>query len=95
VQEQLATVWIHENAELAGMKKAEVETVKAFASRQVDRARPAYGHFLKMQLRHSIEVGTTNGSEYLQSQSGNRRFWPMLVLKSIDLEKLKRDRLQL
>ena len=35
VQEQLATVWIHENAELAGMKKAEVETVKAFASRHV------------------------------------------------------------
>ena len=46
VQEQLAGIWIHENAELAGMSKAEVETVKAFASRQVDRARPAYGHFL-------------------------------------------------
>ena len=59
------------------MKKAEVETVKAFASRQVDRARPAYGHFLKKQPRHSIEVGTTNSDEYLQSQTGNRRFWPM------------------
>ena len=95
VQEQLAAVWIHENAELAGMKKAEVETVKAFASRQVDRARPAYGHFLKKQPRHSIEVGTTNGDEYLQSQTGNRRFWPMTVLKAIDLEKLRTDRLQL
>ena len=30
VQEQLAAVWIHENADLAGMKKAEVETVKAY-----------------------------------------------------------------
>jgi hypothetical protein len=29
VQEQLAEIWIHENADLAGMKKAEVETVKA------------------------------------------------------------------
>jgi hypothetical protein len=95
VQEQLAGIWIHENAELAGMRKAEVETVKAFASRPVDRARPAYGHFLKAQPRHSIEVGTTNGSEYLQSQSGNRRFWPMRVLRDIDLEKLKADRLQL
>ena len=95
VQEQLAAVWIHENADLAGMKKAEVETVKAYASRQVDRARPAYGHFLKQQPRHSIEVGTTNGDEYLQSQTGNRRFWPMTVLKAIDLEKLKKDRLQL
>ena len=95
VQEQLAGIWIHENAELAGMKKAEVETVKAFASRTVDRARPAYGHFLKNQPRHSIEVGTTNSDEYLQSQTGNRRFWPMRVRRAIDLEKLKKDRLQL
>ena len=95
VQEQLAGVWIHENAELAGMRKAELETVKAFASRQVDRARPAFGHFLKKQARHSIEVGTTNSDEYLLSQTGNRRFWPMRVLKTIDLDKLKRDRLQL
>ncbi|MBE7608034.1 VapE domain-containing protein, partial [Salmonella enterica] len=43
IQEQLSTVWIHENAELAGMKKQEVETVKAYASRQEDIARPAYG----------------------------------------------------
>ena len=38
VQEQLSSIWIHENADLAGMKKAEVEVVKAFASRTVDRA---------------------------------------------------------
>jgi hypothetical protein len=95
VQEQLAEVWIHENADLAGMKKTEVETVKAYASRQTDRARPAYGHFLKKQQRHSIEVGTTNSDRYLQSQTGNRRFWPLRVLKSIDIAKLKRDRLQL
>jgi predicted P-loop ATPase len=95
VQEHLAEVWIHENADLAGMKKAEVETVKAYASRQSDDARPAYGHFLKKQKRHSIEVGTTNADTYLLSQTGNRRFWPMKVLKPIDIEKLKRDRLQL
>ena len=95
VQEQLSAIWIHENADLAGLKKAEVETVKAYASGQEDIARPAYGHFVKKQKRHSIEVGTTNSSEYLQSQTGNRRFWPLRVLKSIDVEKLKRDRLQL
>lgn len=95
VQEQLAGIWIHENAELAGMKKAEVEMVKAHASRQTDIARPAYGHFVKKQPRHSIEVGTTNSAEYLQSQTGNRRFWPLRVLKSIDIENLRRDRLQL
>ena len=41
VQEHLAEFWIHENADLAGMKKAEVETVKAFASSMTDsRDRP-------------------------------------------------------
>ena len=95
VQEQLAEIWIHENADLAGMKKTEVETVKAYASRMVDIARPAYGHFQKRQKRHSIEVGTTNSDSYLQSQTGNRRFWPVRVLKSIDIAKLKHDRMQL
>jgi hypothetical protein len=95
VQEQLSGVWIHENADLAGLKKTDVESVKAYASRQVDNARPAFGHFLVKQPRHSIEVGTTNSSEYLQSQTGNRRFWPMAVAKPIDIEKLKRDRLAL
>ncbi|QIG93487.1 virulence-associated E family protein [Bradyrhizobium sp. 6(2017)] len=95
VQEQLAGIWIHENADLAGLKKAEVETVKAYASRQVDIARPAYDHFVKKQPRHSIEIGTTNSTEYLQSQTGNRRFWPLLVQEPIDIEKLKRDRMQL
>jgi predicted P-loop ATPase len=95
VQEQLGAIWIHENADLAGMKKADVEIVKDFASRQADNARPAYGHFLKRQPRHSIEVGTTNATTYLMSQDGNRRFWPIKVLKEIDLDKLMRDRMQL
>jgi predicted P-loop ATPase len=95
VQEQLGGIWIHENADLAGMKKADIDTVKAYASRQMDIARPAYGRMVKKQKRHSIEVGTTNADTYLQSQTGNRRFWPIRITASIDLEKLKRDRLQL
>jgi predicted P-loop ATPase len=95
VQEQLAEIWIHENADLAGMKKADVDSVKSFASRISDNARPAYGHFFKKQKRHSIEVGTTNNDMYLQSQTGNRRFWPLVILKMIDIALIKRDRLQL
>ena len=94
VQEQLAGVWIHENAELAGMKKAEVEQVKAYASRQEDSARPAYGRLVKKQARHSIDVATTNSHEYLQAQS-NRRFWPLELLRPLDIALFKRDRLLL
>jgi predicted P-loop ATPase len=95
VQEGLGSVWIHESADLAGMRKADIEAVKAFASRTTDIARAAYGRFVTKQPRHSIEVGTTNDVEYLQSQTGNRRFWPMKVLKSIDIGKLAADRMQL
>jgi predicted P-loop ATPase len=77
------------------MRKAEVEIIKSFASRQSDDARPAYGHFHKKQKRHSIEVGTTNSDEYLQSQTGNRRFWPLRVHKPIDIDQLRQDRLLL
>ena len=95
VQEELADVWIHEIAELAGLSKAEAEHVKAFASRVNDRARPAYGRTLINQPRQSIEVGTTNAEKYLPSTTGNRRFWSCRILKRIDTEALKRDRLQL
>jgi len=95
VQEQLSGIWIHENAELAGITKGEVETIKAFASRQIDRARPAYARCLVEQARHSIEVGTTNDTKYLLSPTGNRRFWPLAVTRSIDLSRLRAARQQL
>jgi hypothetical protein len=94
VQEQLAGVWMHENADLTGLSRADIEHVKAFASRQTDRARPAYGRVVEKKPRRSIEWATTNDTEYLQSQTGNRRFWPLPVGR-IDIEALRRDRLLL
>src|SRR6266404_2178457 len=72
-------------------RRAVVEQVKAFASRQVDRARPAYGRVREDRPRRSIEWATTNNEEYLLSQTGNRRWWPLETGK-IDIEALKRDR---
>ncbi len=94
VQEKLNGVWIFEIAELANVKRAEVEHVKAFASRTEDRARPAYGRALISRPRRCILWGSTNNDEYLRSQTGNRRFWP-LATGHIDLEAFKRDRDQL
>jgi predicted P-loop ATPase len=68
---------------------------KTYASRMTDIARRAYDRFVTKQKRHSIEVRTTNADQYLQSQTGNRRFWSLRVLKPIDIDKLGRDRLQL
>jgi predicted P-loop ATPase len=94
VQEQLAGVWIYEIADLAGISRAEVERVKAFASRQVDRARKAYGRVREDVPRRCVFFATTNDKEYLLSQTGNRRFWP-IETTHIDIEGLRADRDQL
>jgi predicted P-loop ATPase len=93
-QELVRGVWIYEIADLAGMRRADVEKIKAFASRTHDRARPAYGRRRVDAPRHCIFIATTNEDEYLQSQTGNRRFWPVKT-GTIDIEALRRDRDQL
>ena len=57
--------WISRERRTGRDEEAEVEMVKVFASRQDDRARPAYGHYPVEQRRHSIEVGTTNEEAYV------------------------------
>jgi hypothetical protein len=95
VQEELADVWIHEIADLSGLSRAEVEHVKAFASRTNDKARAAYDRHHKDQPRQSIEVGTTNSDSYLLSTTGNRRFWPFKMTARVELARLRADRLQI
>lgn len=90
-QEAVQGVWLYEIADLAGMARAEVERVKAFASRRVDRARPAYGRSRIDKPRRCVFFASTNDDTYLKSQTGNRRFWPVRV-GQIDLPGLKRDR---
>jgi predicted P-loop ATPase len=93
-QELLRGVWLYEIADLSGITKAEVDMVKAFASRTHDRARPAYGRARIDVPRRCVIWATTNNAAYLKSQTGNRRFWPFAV-GVIDVGALKRDRDQL
>lgn len=73
--EQVQGVWLMEVGELAGMRKAEAETIKLFISKQRDRFRPAYGRRLQEFPRQCIFIGTTNESQFLRDTTGNRRFW--------------------
>jgi hypothetical protein len=94
VMETLRGRWIVEASELSGMRKAEVEHLKAFLSRRIDRGRPAYGRLPTEAPRQCIAVGTTNKGEYLRDTTGNRRFWPVRI-ERFDLAALQRDRDQL
>jgi hypothetical protein len=93
-QENLQGIWLYEIADLTNIHKSDVDTIKAAASRTVDRARPAYGHYLLKQPRRCVLFATTNNDHYLKSTTGNRRWWPVAVGR-IDLDALRRDRDQL
>ena len=86
--------WGVELAELEFKKKTEVETIKAFISRQSDNYRPAYGREEIEAARTCVFIGTTNRDDYLVDETGNRRFLP-IETGEIDQEALinHRDRL--
>lgn len=96
--EQLQKAWIVEMGELTAMKRSEVESVKAFLSRQVDIYRPAYGEATENRPRHCVFFGSTNECSFLKGDSGNRRFWvvPVGVIQpSKDIEDLDGERDQI
>lgn len=75
--EQLKGSWIIEMGELSVMKKAEVESVKLFISKQEDNYRAAYGRHAQVNKRQCVFYGTTNDDSFLRDRTGNRRFWPV------------------
>ncbi|MEJ0076851.1 MAG: VapE domain-containing protein [Alphaproteobacteria bacterium] len=94
VIEALQGHWIVEAGELAGMKRADIEHLKAFQSRRVDRARMSYDRLKSVVRRQCVTIGTTNKETYLRDTTGNRRYWPVRVTR-FDLKALARDRDQL
>jgi hypothetical protein len=92
--ETLSGHWIVEAGELQGMRKSDIEKVKAFLSRSTDRARMAYDRAVTTARRQCVIIGTTNSEQYLRDPTGNRRFWPVRVAR-FDVEALERDRDQL
>jgi hypothetical protein len=78
VIEHLTGKWIVEFSELSGIRKNEVEAIKAFLSRQTDRARLAYGRLTTERPRTCVFFGTTNSTRYLKDEE-NRRFWPVRI----------------
>ena len=73
----LQGAWFVEFGEIEQIIRTEVEVIKAFLSRSVDRFRAPYGRNFLSYPRQSVLIGTTNDSAYLRDSSGNRRFWPV------------------
>ncbi|AYJ85763.1 hypothetical protein D3Y57_06990 [Sphingomonas paeninsulae] len=94
---QLQGAWAVEVGELAAMSKADVNDVKLFLSRLVDKFRPPFGKLTVSVPRRTAFVGSVNpeeGGGYLRDPTGARRFWPVAT-GNIRLESILRDRDQL
>lgn len=84
-------VWCLEFSEIEHLIRHELEVIKAFLSRAVERYRPPYGRFYVERPRQGVLVGTTNADDYLRDSTGNRRIWPVRCeAASVDWVKLNR-----
>lgn len=73
--EALDGAWIVEMGELAALKKSDRDAIKNYISKTEDSYRKAYARNVTVNRRHSIFIGTTNESTFLEDDTGNRRFW--------------------
>lgn len=93
--------WIIELAELEFTRKTDTDAIKAFLTRQTDKARLAYGRLAMEFPRQSIFIATKNpeaDGAYLKDDSGNRRWWPVSLRPrggQVDFRGLKDVRNQL
>lgn len=83
--------WIIEMAELTAAKKAEVEAVKHFISKQEDIYRAAYARRSSEYPRQCVFFGTTNDAQFLRDRTGNRRFWPVEIDKEVIMKDIFKE----
>jgi putative DNA primase/helicase len=87
---QIQGTFVNEFSELAAIHRSDLESLKGFVTRSVDRYRPPYGRNAIERPRQCVFIGTTNLNEYLMDESGGRRFWPVRC-RAIDTAALERD----
>lgn len=83
-----------ELGELRGLHSRDAESIKAFISRTREDWVPKFKEFNTTFARRFLFVGTTNQDEFLDDDSGERRWLPVSV-QSCDVDAVRRDCLQL
>jgi hypothetical protein len=86
---------VGEFGELTGMRKKEVEALKAFISRTHENWVPKFKELPTIYARRIVFIGTTNTEGFLTDDTGNRRWLPVQIETTCDPDALARDRLQL
>lgn len=86
--------WIGELGELHSLGRSDLNRAKNFLTATIDTYRPSFGRRTRDFARQCVFVGTTNATEYLRDETGNRRFWPVRC-GTVDLKAIGDDREQL
>jgi Virulence-associated protein E len=86
--------WIVELEEFAGVKRSDVDKVKAFLTCRTDRFRAPYDRRVQIYPRMNVFAASNNGDTPFTDETGNRRFWPVRCEK-IAIEKIRAERNQL
>lgn len=78
------------------LSRTEIKRMKAIITTQTDNFRPPFGRASKDHPRRCVFAMTTNNSEYLKDETGNRRWLPVrMVFPEANLEWLEENREQL
>jgi len=91
---QLRGKLVGEIAELRGLASREAESIKAWITRRHEEIRNLYSEFHAKYPRRLVLIGTGNKDEFLDDETGERRWLPLRVGVT-DLDALRRDRDQL
>jgi predicted P-loop ATPase len=92
--QHLSGKWIIEIGELSQMKSNEVEEIKLFVSRKIDKYRPSYGRRDCSFPRQCVFAASTNSDEFLRDETGNRRFW-VAPINTVDVRGIAENRDQI
>lgn len=90
--------WLLEMEELTAMRYTDIEHIKAFLSRTVDRVRLSYRRNAQDFPRQCVFIGSMNpigDNQYFKDTSENRRFWPIECKGTIKIRWVKENRDQL
>ncbi|TRZ57348.1 MAG: hypothetical protein D4S02_13800 [Rhodocyclaceae bacterium] len=85
---------IAEIGELRGLHSRELEHIKAFITRTHEDWTPKFKEFNTVFPRRLLFIGTTNQTEFLADETGNRRWLPVKV-RAVNVSAIERDCLQL
>lgn len=77
------------------LSRTEVKRMKALITIQSDKFRPPYGRNSIDNPRRCVFAMTTNQTEYLKDETGNRRWLPVAVTRVADIDWIEQNREQL